>query len=349
MVPASIPHDCSQTVDSQVNSFIQSVPNGSTIEFQPGGCYGQDGEILVTDRSNLTIDGNGSTFKDLTTGTGSRSNWDVQSGSNITLENMTIIGANANAGTGSSCYTTSLEWQYGINFEGTQTGIANHVTIEDTYGDFIEAQFDQRYSIYSAPPARNITVENSTFNANGRMGVGLTDVQGFTMQNSTMTNICMDAIDVELDVDQEYGQNINILNNTFGAMRYDLLSNYGAGNGSNVGNITVSGNIENGPLINCEAPVVVVPPSGYYRSGYTITNNHFLTYGDAVDLTRTDNATVSGNIVSFTNGGCGSMSGVNMTDSHTIWIESNTFANASVVDTMDSLTTGVTSLENTLF
>lgn len=334
-------------MDSQINSFLQSVPDGSTVEFQPGGCYGQDGTFLITDRNNLVIDGNGSTFKALTVGTSTRDNWRIQSGSDITLENMTIVGANPNAGTGSSCMTTNLQWQHGIDFQSTQGGVADHVTIEDVYGDFVEAMFDQRYNLPNVPPARNILVENSTFNANGRMGLGLTDVQGFTMQNSSMSNTCWSAVDLELDSDSEYGQNVNILNNKFDHIHFYVFANAGAGNGSNVGDVTVSGNTETNAL-SCDGFANVLPPSGYYRSGYTFNNNAFVTYGDAVDLTRTDNATVNNNGVTFENGGCTGHAGVAMTDAHTVSIQHDTFAYATAVDTVDSLTTGVSILDDSL-
>ena len=92
MVPSSIPDDCSQAVEGQIESFLSTVPDGSTVQFQPQGCYGQDGTIFVTDRKNLVIDGNGSIFRALTQGDSGRSNWEVQAGSNITIENMTLYG-----------------------------------------------------------------------------------------------------------------------------------------------------------------------------------------------------------------------------------------------------------------
>jgi len=61
-----------------------------------------------------------------------------------------------------------------------------------------------------------------------------------------------------------------------------------------------------------------------YRSGYTVQNNQFLTYGDGFDFTRADNVTVSGNTVNFTNGQCGTYVGTALTDSHTAGSTSNT-------------------------
>jgi hypothetical protein len=334
-------------VEGQIASFLSTVPDGSTIQFQPGGCYGQQGTIFVTDRQNLVIDGNGSTFRALTQGDSGRSNWEVQAGSNITIENMTLYGANPNAGVGAGCYNAALEWQHGIDFEATQGATVNNVNIYNVYGDFIEAQYDSRLGWDSSQPARNILVENSYFSGSGRMGLGLTDVIGFTMQNSYMTGVCWDAVDVELDSNQEYGLDIQILDNTFGPTNLAVFSNFGQGYNPNVGDITISGNTETGPLYSCESAIAIGQYPGEHRSNYTITNNQLLAGGYGMDIEGVDNATIDNNTVTYTNEGCNPPAGVFLVDSHTVSIENNTFAGFPAgVDTVDSLSTGLTVVGN---
>ena len=359
-MPSSIPDDCSQAVQGQIVSFLSSVPNGSTIQFQPGGCYGQNGTIYVTDRSDLIIDGNGSTFKSLV-GQDDASNWEVQAGSNITFENLTIQGDNPYAGIlqgDPGCYTTSLEWQYGIAFDGTQGGTVNSVHIYDVYGDFVEAQDDLRVGVYNSPPSRNIMVENSYFDGNGRMGVGLTDVIGFTMQNTTMNDVCWDAVDVELDVNQEYGLDINIIDNTFGPMNFALLSNYGAGYGDHVGNITVSGNTETVPPATTESPISIGQVPGTYRSNYTISNNYLLDLGgNGIEMAGIDNSTIENNAVLYASDQGGSPVGILLSDCHAALIEDNAFTGGTFfghattgfpggISSIDSLSTGITLIGN---
>jgi hypothetical protein len=158
----------------------------------------------------------------------------------------------------------------------------------------------------------------------------------------------MALIDLELDTDAEVGRNIQILNNTFGPMRFALFSNGGAGYGSNVGNVTISGNTQVGPLVSC-VPTIYVEPNtaGMYRSGYTITNNHLLAFGDAMQLTRANNVTVSGNTVQFTNGQCGHDAGVTLFDSHTVSVTNNAFRGFGQTVKMDTLSTGVIDSGNT--
>src|SRR5688572_14554218 len=95
-VPASIASDCSRPVEAELHEFLATVPDGATIEFPPGGCFGQDDSLWVVDRHNLTFAGNGSTFRIVTTGrneTYLRSNWRVRRGSGITFRDMEVVGA----------------------------------------------------------------------------------------------------------------------------------------------------------------------------------------------------------------------------------------------------------------
>ncbi len=62
-VPASIPADCSKNVDAELSTFINGLAAGTTVQFPAGGCYAQSGRIMVRDKRDLTIDGNGSPFR----------------------------------------------------------------------------------------------------------------------------------------------------------------------------------------------------------------------------------------------------------------------------------------------
>ena len=96
--PASIVSNCTLPVEDQLMAWLDTVPDNSVVQFPPGACYGLDDTITMEDRVGLTIDGNGSTFKALTPGTGNRDNWRIEGGTNITLKNMIVRGANPSAG-----------------------------------------------------------------------------------------------------------------------------------------------------------------------------------------------------------------------------------------------------------
>jgi len=339
-VPASIPSDCSRAVAVKLMHWIATVPNHSTVRFARNGCYGQDRTITLSDRKGLTIDGNGSSFKALTRGTSHRANWRLQGGSSLTLVDMTVRGSNRNAGPTAVAYNAGLEWQHGFAFDGTQGATLLNVRAYDVYGDFVETEPDMRLGAYASPPVRNLTVSSSHFEGSGRMGLGLTDVDGFVIKNSHVGGVAWDAVDIEPDVEQEYARNIQILDNHFGPTRFAILSNEGTGS-STVGDIIMSGNVENGPVTTCTPPVAVEPPTGTYRSGYTMQNNHLLTASDGLDFSRTDNVTVSGNTVTFTGLSCSSFVGVAVTDSHSMTVSNNTFSGAARATQVDTLSTGL--------
>src|ERR1051326_3068311 len=116
MVPATIPADCSTAADTAIMKWLAAVPSYSIAQFRAGGCYGIDTGIVVTGRANLTIDGNGATFRALTIGTPGRTIWRLQSHTNIVLKNMVIRGANPKPGitdTGPYYNGVDYEWQHG--------------------------------------------------------------------------------------------------------------------------------------------------------------------------------------------------------------------------------------------
>ena len=350
MVPDSIPADCSRPVENEIMAWLATVPNGATARFEHNGCYGQDETIELEDRIDLTIDGNGSSFKALTTGSPNRDNWRIEGGRNITLRNMTVCGSNPHAGISEKAYDGKVEWQHGFRFAGTNGGTLENVRAFDVYGDFVEAMWDWRApDVYTAPMARNIVIRNSYFARAGRMGIGLTGVDGFVLQDSYVGDVNMAAVDLELDVDTHLGRNISIVNNVFGPHRFALFANGGWGSGENVGNVLIAGNRMTGPLISCESPIFIAPPAGKYRSRWTIRDNQFLTLSETVTATRVQDLVVANNRVRFEPwGGCSRYSGVGLQDAHTVSITNNTFSGADRVVQVDALSTNVHEAGNAL-
>ena len=67
-VPKKIQSDCSVAVDAKISAWLATVPNNSTVQFESGRCYGQDGTITLSGRIGLVVDGQGSEFRALTPG-----------------------------------------------------------------------------------------------------------------------------------------------------------------------------------------------------------------------------------------------------------------------------------------
>ncbi len=347
-VPLSIADNCSTSVEQQIMNWIAGVPDGSVLQFGANKCYGINRTIVLQDRVGLTIDGNGSTFRALTTGDGNRDVWRIEGGANITLRNMTVRGANANGGLNDNAYVPSLEWQHGFRFAGTQTALLDNVRVSHVYGDFVEAMWDWRLpDPYSAPMSTNITVQNSQFERNGRMGFGLTGVDGFTLLNSYVGEVNMAAVDLELDFDTALGRNIRILNNTFGPHRFALFANGGAGSAPNVGNILISGNRETAAPVTCEPTIFTSSPDGTYRTGWTVTDNEFITLSDTLLLDGAEGVSVAGNTVDYQAwGGCGRFAGVGLEDSRGVVVVGNQFTGADQPVRSDSSSVAVVEAAN---
>ena len=347
-VPASIVADCSRAVDAEIRAWLATVPDNAVARFAANGCYGQSGTIVLTDRTALTVDGNGSTFRALTVGDIGRRNWRLQGGSRITLKNMTVRGANPRAGIFEGSYDGAYEYQHGFSIEGTQGATLDNVKAFDVYGDFVTVHHDERYNPYTTDPARQITVRNAHFERSGRQGVSPTNVEGFLLERSYLGAVNMNAVDVELDFNEARGKDIRIIGNTFGSIRFSVLANVGAGVDPNVGPITLDGNTMVGPLVSCRPPVHAETYGGLYRSGYVITNNRFMALGNAFDFIGAKAVTVTGNTVTFIDGGCGTRAAVGLVDSHGVSVTGNTFTGALQAVKPDARSTGVTTSANTL-
>lgn len=350
-VPLSIVADCSVDVTGELQKWIASVPDTSTLVFGKQACYNVDAGLVVTDRRALTIDGNGSTFRVVSKGSSNRSNWTIRGGSDITLRNMTARGANPQAGITPTAYDGTVEWQHAYRFEGTQTGTLDNVQGYDVYGDFVEVQPDWTRVAFPGPPARNITVRNSHFERNGRQGVGLTHVDGFVLQDSYFGDINMTGIDIEPGDPRAMAKNIRLEHNTFGRVRHAILAAYGA----DAGNVSFLRNVMADRAVTCVPAVYIGAPAGAFWSGFTFEDNTLSTVGAALDLTRLKGVTIRNNTISAASA-CGNrFAAILVTDSHGGQVSDNAVTKVGPnpprvysVFQSDSLTTQFTVVANTM-
>jgi hypothetical protein len=306
---------------------LSTVPDGSTIQFQTDGCYEVNETLLFVNMANIIVNGNGATFDNTLTDTNATI-WDAQGGSNITFENMTIEGSQESVwGTGATwltnCSTGSpYEWQYGITFDGTQGGLVDNVTINDVSGDFIEAEDDNGNS-HSAPAA-NILIENSTFSYAGRMGIGVTDGDGVTVQNSSFSNVCGWMVDMETDTSYEYSANVNILNNTLDGGDFGMLSDGGNAAPANSGPVTVTGNTMLAAPNTDVDPITVNPITGTVSTGFVIDNNYIITLNAGIAVNSENNGVINNNQVGLATYQGGSPTPVDIASDNSVQIENNT-------------------------
>ena len=349
VVPKKIPDDCSVAVEGKIMAWLATVPNGSTVQFGAGRCYGQDGTITLAGRSGLVIDGRGSEFRALTPGGSHRANWRLADGSNLTLRNMAVRGSNP-----LGSYDPAVEWQHGFSVEGVQ-GIN---ALERPGARHLGRRRDAGRGAPSpacgddASSARNVVISGALIERSGRQGVAIVDAEYVTLQDSTIGPVAWWAVDIETDDHCEIARHISILRNTFGATRYGAIGSVGFGGEPQVGDVTVTDNtqtVEAGLPGECWAPVWILSPRrAMYRSGYVFRGNRFLARRNAFEFRRVRNIDVSSNNVTLTpTTGCGTRAGVLLVDSHTVGITSNAFSGANTVFKTDTLSTGITSTGNT--
>ncbi len=351
-VPSSIAADCSRPVDKEITQFLKSAPDHSTIEFARNGCYGQNDSLWISNRHDIFLDGNGATFKIVTTALNTtylRSNWRVRNGANITLRNMTIVGACApnQCRNGSPPPPLDGYGQHGINLESTDNPIIEGVHIQDVLSDGIEAQgtLDPKVG-WSGRPTSNLLVQHSTIERAGRQLVGITDLDGGLIADNVIINGPEVGIDIEVDIAGFVARHIKIIRNTFDSIHAEAIANGGIGSDPLVGDITIQDNTMASPSAACAGSIYISAPGPsnppLYRSGYTIRGNRFHLVGWFVQAERIKDLTVEGNITDNHEIGCGEKAALELTDSHAVSISGNNLSGFPTLLSADPATTGIT-------
>ena len=358
--PKTIRSDCSVAVDGKIMAWLATVPDGSTVQFGAGRCYGQDGTITLTGRNGLVIDGQGSEFRALTLGGSHRANWQFIGGSNLALRNIAVRGSNPQG-----VYDHNVEWQHGYSIEGVQGMTLSNVQARETFGDGIYLWRGAASPACGddASSARNVTISNAALERIGRQGVAVVDAEQVTLENSTIGPVAWANVDLETDDGCEIARHVTVTRNSFGSNGWGVIVNGGFGADPQVGDVSVTDTVPTAPTVDtgilppydpCRAPVRILSPDAAYRGSptnpYTFARNSFLTPNNAFVFRRVENIDVSSNIVSFGTPipGCDTRAGVRLTDSHTVGITNNTFSGASNVFITDGLSTGISSTGNTL-
>jgi len=331
-MPESIARDCSKPVEAEISRFLAKVPNGSKVVFAKDACYGHDLEVLVSDREELTIDGNGSTFKPLTPRRGEcRATWRIQAGRNIHLKNMVVRGRNITGFDGPRQPPPEGQCQSAFSFESVQGGSLTNSKAFDTIADPLALQPDKRADggdYCKVPPNRDIVIDRFEARNAGRT-VAVTNVDGLTIKNSYFGDIFDNAIDIETDVGCEWSRNIKVLNNRFGRSHFGMLTYTGGEPPERSGGLEVVGNVVEAEPENCFLPITVAPfqyPAGQVRRGIVIRGNRLKTRFHGIGLVNVGDARIEQNVVSknFPDDVCSPDSYVvTLHDSHKVRVSKN--------------------------
>lgn len=281
-VPGSVPTGCSTDATAQILSWIASVPNNSTLQFAANACYRIEGTLELKNR-DLTIDGNGATFKSLNAPTGQRAIWRLWD-STITLRHMTIVGSYANGGT----LTDSLQWAHGIELRGTDAVVEN-VSMSDLAGDCV-------YFGLGADRSSG-DVRDSSCQSIGRNAVSVVAGDDIRVERVTTDRIGYIAFDVEPNTGSGNGsRNVVFDSNTIGSY---FMKAY-----TIIGNAPVSDQAFTNNRVVGQGLKIAVVNKSHRPQQLKITGNSSDTPAApaAMNLDGIDGATVSNNTVPLTSG-----------------------------------------------
>jgi hypothetical protein len=284
-VPLSIDSTGASDASAALNSWLATVPDGSTVVFQAGGVYRMNHGLVFSNRHYLTFDGNGATLRANGSGTAPGDSpfalW--MGNDHIVIRDFTIIGNNPKPG------QLTSEGQAGILLHGNSNVEVAHVTIENPWSD----------CIYSGITSSHVGVSglwfhDSTCVGTGRSGVSITGGGNVTVEGVKFNGIGMHVLNIEPDFAQDTVANVTFRNNTVGT--YGVTTNWigflfaanGAA-GSTVRDVTVTGNKVTGN-----------PHEGYDGQPRGL-NTYVMTAGrqNIVFTNNTSTQTVAGPALSF--------------------------------------------------
>ena len=311
-IAPSVVSDCSKPVDAEIVAFLASVADGGTARFGAGKCYAHNSVIVLTNRSNVTVDGNGATFHKLTAPAPGQINsqngsWRVSSGTNITIRQMTIRGSYAPPVRGTP--GQGLNYEHGIALWGVQGAKVLGVTVSNVDGDCAVADPDIAAAqnpviggdYRKVNPTRNALIDHLTCSGAGRQGVASTHAEYLTIQNSEISNVQQNAIDIEIDhpadevngIPSEKNHHITIANNKMYDYYFSAIA-VPLGENPDVGTITIRDNVTTTTSDTCFA-AVYAGDTRFTMGRLEVTGNTFRALGDGLRLTQVSSGLVSGN------------------------------------------------------
>jgi IPT/TIG domain len=295
-IPATIAGDCSVDVTSPILNWIASVPNGSTLSFDPSGCYRIEGTLEIQGRSGLTLEGNGALFRSLNPPTDQRAIWRLIGSTGMVMRDMIIIGSYANGGK----LDASLQHAHAIDLRGTNAEVAD-VAMSNVAGD----------CVYFGLGYDNITrssgsVHDSTCTGTSRNAVSVTAGDNILVRHLTTNRIGFTVFDVEPNSGSgKWGSSgVTFDSNTIGS--YYLYA-FSLVEQAPISNQAFTNNTVSGAVLRIGA----VQDQGFRPQNVTITGNssNVATSAPAMQFVDVDGLTVTGNTVPMTSGVMASVTG----------------------------------------
>lgn len=260
-VPPSIDATGTADVTASLTAFIAGVADGTTITFPSNARYRLEGSLVIDDRKSLTFEGNGAEFFATTEADRDRRHWWIRNSDGITIRELTIRGANPNAGLDDAAYRADREAQHGFDFAGATNVLLERVTVTDVYGDFVYI------GLGKSGWSKNVTVRDSTFERNGRQGIAITAGEDIRIEGNRISAVRRSTFDIEPNTAQWGARRVTIADNDIGPGRLNFVA--GHGSAGTVDEISIVGNRLKGKPMN----VSLKAPSAKRRSNFSLIGN----------------------------------------------------------------------------
>jgi hypothetical protein len=280
-----------------LQAALATIPDGSVVSFAPD-TYIIDATFTVTNRHRLTFECAGATFVATTKGDRRRAHWRFVDCTDITINDVTIVGANPNGGLAENAYNPAFEAQHGVEIIGCRNVTLNRPTITDVWGDFV--YIAAGWPISQATWSDGVEVQGFTFARNGRQAVAVIAGRNINVHHGTIDAVRRSVLDIEPNLPGvvQGCRNLSFSDNTIGDFRLTFFACRGAG--GDIGDVTVTRNRLHGNRAAMKV-TIVGPPSAARRGPIALVDNTaeagIGSGGDAVAmyLYRCDGVTVTGN------------------------------------------------------
>jgi hypothetical protein len=307
-VPASVDATGSSDASASLQRFVDSIPNGTTIEFPSDGVYRMDDGLILRNRQDLVFDGNGATLR--ANGSAARpmdSLFALMTGNDrITIRDFLLIGNNPYAGT-KDAFQGGQEHLAGAYVGASTNVLITDVEMRDFPGDCVHIGADPTGTWSSG-----IVFQDSICTGPGRHGVSLIAAEDITVHRVVFDEIGYMVVDIEPDQPNEGARSFLFAENTIGSYGLTdqkigwVVSAYGGAEGAPVHDVwivnnTITGSPDPGfdgiPL----GMAVIVDGRLGPRSGWVIRDNTSTitasrtVHGAPVYIRDTEGVVVAGN------------------------------------------------------
>ncbi len=282
-VPGSIDSTGATDASADLITFLETVPDGSTIEFKPGGTYRMDQGLKFSDRHDLTFEGSGVTL--ISNGDTHETSslfalWGGNTG--ITIRDFNLVGNSTAPGV----YQPGREGAHGVLIDGGRDVDVSGVTVSSVWGD----------GFYVGLWADNVYIHDSTVRSNGRNGVSIIAGKNVTVQRVAFDASGYCTFDIESNNPTEGATNIRFVDNTAGRWGNIFLAANGAA-GSVVDGVTVSGNTVTGATLQTDVTLARRQNIVFVDNTSTVPAR-----GPILRFAHVDGLTIDGNVQPLTSG-----------------------------------------------